>query len=69
MDESDSRASSAAELERLLARLQTQIDALMKLALAEPGHDGVVASLISARDQLLHRQRHAGGHHAQPGSD
>jgi hypothetical protein len=69
MDQSDNPADHVAELEHLLARLQTHIDEVMKLALSEPGHDDVLARLIIERDQLLNRQRHAGGHLAQPGSD
>jgi hypothetical protein len=57
------------KVEHLLARLQTHIDEVMKLASSEPGHDDAIARLISTPDQLLTRQRHAGEHLAQPGSD
>jgi len=62
MKNSNSPSDRVAGLERLLARLQTRIDELTKLALTHPGHDDAIAGLVLVRDDLLDRQRRAGQH-------
>jgi hypothetical protein len=68
MDDSKSAPDRAAELDRLLARLQTRIDKLVTRAMTQPGYDDEIAGLVLVRDDLLDRQRRAGQHPAQPGS-
>jgi hypothetical protein len=60
MDDTKSPSDRVGGLEHLLARLQTRIDELTKLALTHPGHDDAIAGLVSVRNDLLDRQRRAG---------
>ena len=62
MENGNSPSDRVAGLEHLLARLQTRIDELTKLALTHPGHDDAIAGLVLVRDDLLDRQRRTGEH-------
>jgi hypothetical protein len=69
MDDSNSASDRAADLDRLLVRLQTRIDTLLMRAMTQPGYDDEIAGLVLVRDDLLDRQRRAGQHPAQSRSD